>query len=838
MEKFNKSNIAHTQRRDYVPTIIEQMKNHKAPWQRPWSSEESGAPFNPVSNAIYKSFNRLILSTANFEDPRWMTRLQAGQLNLRLKEQSSSQQLEFWRWSNEAAMRDGRGNIVKDRNGNPVIMNLSLIKPQIRRFEVFNLSQMEAPAGAALAPWRRTRNKYAPVELVETIIEKSKAAINFLKVDKASYDLYKDVIITPPKSDFSNHSEYYSTILHELAHWTRHPSRLGRDSGKVGDRRYAQEELRVEIAAWMLCQDLGLDFVPENSDAYISDWIKIFNDDPTEIAKACLDAERIRDFLSGYAPKQEMEASDGEQIFAVNPIAVPDQIAANDQIGVSNQIVVPERIVVPEQITVIDQAAVAEQIVVAEQITVINQVAVAEQIAVIDQVAAAEQIVVPDQVAVIDQISVSQQPGAAAQISEPVLVGEAAQLADVAQLSEPTQLGEVAQLSEATQLSGAVQPQPALSVASGQIGDVATGAFGSAPEVSDSSLKSSEASSDAPAKAQPISDGNSPCADCQDGFDNGPQAPDFTQKRLRLVNKILGLIGQPGLCDGGESRWNSVVTTVQETRKEPWAQDIGFLNFLGEVERISDCELSLYHRSSNQVFPTTQEREIGVINGLLLIVAAARELDYQGILFPKADPAKPLFEAYSLIKDAQDPGRSIRFMCCGRAVVSHRRCEEGETPMAGVVVRSSDRCAVLITRSPQNAAELAQALNSSESPLLTTKREYWQDKLCKGSIKSKIASNNHPVPTAGEVEAISQRIIERNLRRSKGEDVSDPLFGSQFPHIKGVSPDESSQQVTVENLRKIRQEQEAVPSSKKPANRKAKNSPPEQANLLKVKQSG
>ncbi len=56
---------------------------------------------------------------------------------------------------------------------------------------------------------------------------------------------------------------YYSTMLHELGHWTGAEARLNRTRGKrFGDRAYAYEELVAELTAAFLCNDLLITVTP------------------------------------------------------------------------------------------------------------------------------------------------------------------------------------------------------------------------------------------------------------------------------------------------------------------------------------------------------------------------------------------------------------------------------------------------------------------------------------------------------------------------------------------------------------------------------------------------
>lgn len=74
-----------------------------------------------------------------------------------------------------------------------------------------------------------------------------------------------DEIHMPPRDAFRGSATstpteaYYSTLLHELAHWTALPHRCNRDlSGRFGSEACAMEALVAELGAAFLCAELGI----------------------------------------------------------------------------------------------------------------------------------------------------------------------------------------------------------------------------------------------------------------------------------------------------------------------------------------------------------------------------------------------------------------------------------------------------------------------------------------------------------------------------------------------------------------------------------------------------
>ena len=91
-------------------------------------------------------------------------------------------------------------------------------------------------------PWQRP-------EAADTILRNSDAIVR-TGGDRAFYSPSADFIQLPPGRAFAGAHQWASTALHELGHWTGHPTRLARDlTGRFGSGAYAQEELRAELAS-------------------------------------------------------------------------------------------------------------------------------------------------------------------------------------------------------------------------------------------------------------------------------------------------------------------------------------------------------------------------------------------------------------------------------------------------------------------------------------------------------------------------------------------------------------------------------------------------------------
>lgn len=124
---------------------------------------------------------------------------------------------------------------------------------------------------------------------------------------RAFYRPSTDSIQLPPREAFigtptSTPAEsYYSTLLHELTHWTSAESRCNRQLGKrFGDQSYAMEELIAELGAAFLCADLQITDEPRADHAqYLSAWLSVMKADKKAIFTAASKASEAAAFLAG-----------------------------------------------------------------------------------------------------------------------------------------------------------------------------------------------------------------------------------------------------------------------------------------------------------------------------------------------------------------------------------------------------------------------------------------------------------------------------------------------------------------------------------------------------------
>ncbi len=170
---------------------------------------------------------------------------------------------------------------------------------------MFNAEQCDglpAQLAAPLPPETEPQPEVGRSETVERFTARLGADIVHGS-NQACYALHTDRISMPPFPAFVTADSYYSTLLHELVHWTRHPSRLDCGRKSWGDAGYAREELVAKLGSALLCADLGVG-LNERADhaSYIASWLQVLKGDKRAIFQAAALAERATDYLHAWQP--------------------------------------------------------------------------------------------------------------------------------------------------------------------------------------------------------------------------------------------------------------------------------------------------------------------------------------------------------------------------------------------------------------------------------------------------------------------------------------------------------------------------------------------------------
>ena len=304
--------------------VIKALQEGTAPWILPWKPDH---PFYRPTNALtgkpYRGWNNLYLSMLKQgEDNRWCTYKQATELGAQVRKGEKGAVIQHWQFREERLVKDEHGKPVLDESGQKQYINIELERPKVFHAVVFHASQMD---GLPELPPRKERPEWERHAEVEKLLAASGASIHHDQNNRAFYRPSTDQIHLPLRGQFPTADNYYCTALHELGHWTGHSSRLKRDLlHPFGSTGYAKEELRAEMASYMLGMALGIGHDPGQHISYIGSWIKVLKEDPQELFRASRDAQKIMDYVQDLAQEHSVSHAQAESK-EIEVIEVPQQ---------------------------------------------------------------------------------------------------------------------------------------------------------------------------------------------------------------------------------------------------------------------------------------------------------------------------------------------------------------------------------------------------------------------------------------------------------------------------------------------------------------------------------
>ena len=282
--------------------IVAALEQGVRPWVQPWSSDHLacrvGRPLRACGKG-YRGINVLVLwltaTAQGYRSPFWLTFKQALELGGNVRKGEHGAKVCYFDKLTREKLDQQTGETTEQR--------IAFIKT----YTVFSAEQCEGLPQHFLPPPELAPTP-AAVEArlahAEAFIAHTGAAIRH-GGDRACYSAAADLITMPPFPAFATPHDYYATLLHELVHLTKHPSRLDRDCGRKqwGDEGYAMEELVAEVGSAFLCADLGITtHAREDHASYIASWLAVLKNDKRAIFQAAAMAEHAAGWLHDQQP--------------------------------------------------------------------------------------------------------------------------------------------------------------------------------------------------------------------------------------------------------------------------------------------------------------------------------------------------------------------------------------------------------------------------------------------------------------------------------------------------------------------------------------------------------
>lgn len=266
--------------------IVAAVEEGAAEFVMPWhgTGVSYGRPKNAATGAVYRGVNVVALWAEamlhGYQSRWWATYQQWTSIGGQVRRGEKGTPIVYYRILDQEP----------DERGSDPPKAVWIAKA----FKVFNAAQVEGGA-----PWEPVTPRAQVLAECEEFVAATGAQI-WPGSSRACYVPSADWIEMPPRELFvgtptSTATEtYYSTLFHELTHWSGAPHRLNRDlGGRFGTGAYAAEELVAELGAAFLCADFEVTNEPRpDHAAYVANWLQLLKSDSRAIFGA---AQRARD---------------------------------------------------------------------------------------------------------------------------------------------------------------------------------------------------------------------------------------------------------------------------------------------------------------------------------------------------------------------------------------------------------------------------------------------------------------------------------------------------------------------------------------------------------------
>lgn len=261
--------------------ICEMLEQGEIPWRKPWKG--GGTAKNYISKKEYNGINTVLLDSARYGSPNWLTFKQAKDLNGGIKAGEKGSMIVYFNWVDIKNMENEDVRKI----------------PILKYFTVFNAEQTY---GIDFKD-SETVNANFEIKSCEDIVKNMPLKP---RIDhgggRAFYSPMLDYIQMPEMNTFETSEHYYATLFHELGHATGHENRVGRkgilEPSYFGSHEYSKEELIAEFTSSFLCGHAGIDnTVIVNSAAYIQSWLKALKNDKKMVVYAASMGQKAAKFI-------------------------------------------------------------------------------------------------------------------------------------------------------------------------------------------------------------------------------------------------------------------------------------------------------------------------------------------------------------------------------------------------------------------------------------------------------------------------------------------------------------------------------------------------------------
>lgn len=296
-------------------TIVELLQEHQENWQCPWIAfgQDNDLARNPITGQYYRGINQFLLSyrlmKKGYLKNVWMTFNQVKDKGGFVGKGEKSTPVIFYKtaYLNKDKKPVSSEAVQAMSHGQMKALGIESV-PVARLFQVFNIAQ----TSGLKAEWYEVEPQeplrpFEKDERAEALIHSTGADIEITQSNRAFYNRKTDKITLPLREQFVGEEPFYSTALHELGHWSGHPTRLDRvQKGAFGEPGYAEEELIAELTSAFCCAVLGFTKTISSNTSYIANWLTVLKNDNKAFVRAAAQAQKAADYIFERSQVKEL----------------------------------------------------------------------------------------------------------------------------------------------------------------------------------------------------------------------------------------------------------------------------------------------------------------------------------------------------------------------------------------------------------------------------------------------------------------------------------------------------------------------------------------------------
>lgn len=293
----------------FIERIMENLDKVNAKDWEMYSDLSAVYPSNLFTGTRYQGYNILALyldtMIKKFSSARYATFNSIVKAGGRLKKGSRGCLIEFFTYifKVKETGKTIKNEVVAKMNNEEKKKVVKI--PCVKNYVVFNSEQIENLEEIKISFEIKNDEKSEILEIencenfVYNIIKNGNLNLRYSINEIAFYSPGSDFVMLPKKQYFISASKYYSTLFHEILHWTGHEERLDRNlQGHDDKASYSFEELIAEMGSMLLCLQFGISDEFINSVRYLKSWSGSNREDrAAKIRSAFVESKRGKKYI-------------------------------------------------------------------------------------------------------------------------------------------------------------------------------------------------------------------------------------------------------------------------------------------------------------------------------------------------------------------------------------------------------------------------------------------------------------------------------------------------------------------------------------------------------------